>query len=83
MQKLKNIVCGGIKKYEGSLSYIFRTLWIHSGLLLWQYIKYGGEINMEGKIKIEGDMLVLNQNNISVDELVFMARLLGVIQDDE
>jgi len=38
---------------------------------------------MEGKIKIEGDMLVLNQNNISVDELVFMARLLGVIQDDE
>jgi len=38
---------------------------------------------MYGETRIEGEMLVMDQHNISVDELVFMARLLGVIQDDE
>jgi len=39
---------------------------------------------MEGKVEIKEDgMLVLNQENISVDELVFFARLLGVVVDDE
>ena len=36
---------------------------------------------MEGEIKVEGEMLVLNQSNISVDELCFMAKLLGVVSE--
>ena len=36
---------------------------------------------MNGETRIEGGMLVMNQDNISVDELCFMARLLGVMDE--
>ena len=39
---------------------------------------------MDGEIKIRSDgMLVMDQRNISVDELVFFAKLLGVMDDVE
>ena len=38
---------------------------------------------MEGETRIEGSMLVMDQRDISVDELCLMAKLLGVITDDE
>lgn len=38
---------------------------------------------MIGETRIDGEMLIMNQDGISVDELCLMARLLGVIVDDE
>ena len=39
---------------------------------------------MDGYTSIRSDgMLVMDQRNISIDELVFMAKLLGVISDED
>ena len=36
---------------------------------------------MEGSMKMDNGMLVMDQRDISVDELCLMARLLGVISE--
>ena len=36
---------------------------------------------MEGSMKMDNGMLVMDQRDISVDELCLMARLLGVIEE--